>query len=129
MKLSTGSSLTNCSKMCNLYSQTRHVEAIRKAEDGERTRDNVLGLRAVSRLMAVGFVMLATSGPVAAQSMWEVEHARMGALAGGPTNGYDAWLLERYGCYSGTRSAFCRDLTRGQRPDRMYRRRVHRDLR
>lgn len=81
------------------------------------------------RLMTVGLVMLATSGPVAAQSLWEVEHARMSALAGGPTNDYDAWLLERYGCYSGTRSAFCRDLARGQRPHRMYRRRGHQDSR
>ena len=39
-----------------------------------------------------------------------MEHARMNALAGGPTNAYDAGLLERYGCYSGTRSAFCQGL-------------------
>jgi hypothetical protein len=83
----------------------------------------------MSRLVAFGLVMLATSGPVAAQSLWDVEHARMNALAGGPTNEYDAWLLERYGCYSGTRSAFCRDLARGRRPLRVYRRRDHQDSR
>jgi hypothetical protein len=78
------------------------------------------------RLMTVGLVMLATSGPVAAQSLWDVEHARMSALAGGPTNEYDAWLLERYGCYSGTRSAFCEGLTHGRHWHRAYRRRDHR---
>lgn len=81
------------------------------------------------RLTTVGLVMLATSGPVAAQTLWEVEHARMSALAGGPTNEYDAWLLERYGCYSGTRSTFCRNLARGHRPNREYRPRHHRDSR
>jgi hypothetical protein len=34
----------------------------------------------------------------------------MNALAGGPTNARDAELLERYGCYSGTRSGFCQRL-------------------
>ena len=49
----------------------------------------------------------------------------MNALAGGPTNEYDAWLLERYGGYSGTRSAFCQRLAH---PQRSYhaRRRVYR---
>ena len=42
----------------------------------------------------------------------------MNALAGGPTNAYDADLLERYGCYSGTRSAFCQGLAH---PRRYYR--------
>ena len=74
------------------------------------------------RLMTVGLVMLATSGPVAAQSLWDVEHARMSALAGGPTNEHDAWLLERYGCYSGTRSAFCEGLAHGRHWHRAYRR-------
>ena len=71
-------------------------------------------------LLAVGTIglgVLAASGPAAAGLVGaaEVEHARMNALAGGPTNAYDADLLERYGCYSGTRSAFCQGLvlTRG----------------
>ena len=42
----------------------------------------------------------------------------MNALAGGPTNARDAELLERYGCYSGTRSAFCQRLAH---PRRYYR--------
>jgi len=80
------------------------------------------------RLMAVGLVMLATSGPASAGvgEAADVEHARMNALAGGPTNEYDAWLLERYGCYSGTRSAFCEGLTHGRHWHRAYRRRDHR---
>jgi hypothetical protein len=52
----------------------------------------------------------------------EVEHARMNALAGGPTNARDAELLERYGCYSGTASAFCQRLAH---PRRYYRARRH----
>ena len=50
------------------------------------------------RLMAVGLVMLAASGPAAAMGgeAADVEHARMNALAGGPTNEHDAWLLERW---------------------------------
>jgi hypothetical protein len=58
---------------------------------------------------AVGLGVLA-SGPAAAGGGGEaadVEHARMSALAGGPTNARDAELLERYGCYSGTNSAVC----------------------
>ena len=47
-----------------------------------------------------------------------MEHARMNALAGGPTNAYDADFLERYGCYSGTRSAFCQGFAH---PRRYYR--------
>ena len=80
------------------------------------------------RLMAVGLVMLAASGPAAAMGAGEagdVEHARMNALAGGPTNEHDAWLLERYGCYSGTRSAFCEGPAHGRRWHRAYRRRDH----
>jgi hypothetical protein len=66
----------------------------------------------------VGLVALAGPGSVGAHGLGEaaeVEHARMNALAGGPTNEYDAWLLERYGCYSGTRSAFCERLAHPQR--------------
>jgi hypothetical protein len=53
----------------------------------------------------------------------DVEHARMNALAGGPISARDAELLERWGCYSGTRSAFCEQLNHGAsyRPERAYR--------
>jgi hypothetical protein len=65
-------------------------------------------------IVTVGLLTLAAPGTVAARGLGEaaeVEHARMNALAGGPTNARDAELLERYGCYSGTRSAFCQRLS------------------
>lgn len=52
----------------------------------------------------------------------ELEHARANARAGGPLNERDAELLERYGCLSGTKSAFCKKLTH-QRWDEPNRRR------
>ncbi len=63
-------------------------------------------------LAALGVVALAVPMPtgVAADSYWEVEAARANARAGGPTNARDAELLQRYGCLSGTRSAFCQRL-------------------
>jgi hypothetical protein len=72
-------------------------------------------------IATVGLQALAAPGAVAARGLGEaaeVEHARMNALAGGPTNARDAELLERYGCYSGTRSAFCQRLAH---PRRCYR--------
>jgi hypothetical protein len=81
-------------------------------------------------ILAVGLLALAASGPAAAYGLGEagdLNHARMNALAGGPTNAYDAELLERYGCLSGTRSAFCERLAH---PRRYYhaRRRTHQQL-
>ncbi len=79
-------------------------------------------------IATVGLLALAASGAVAAHGLGgaaEVEHARMNALAGGPTNEYDAWLLERYGCYSGSRSAFCQKLAHPRQYNRA-RRRVYR---
>jgi hypothetical protein len=77
-------------------------------------------------LASVWLGVLAASGSAVAGLIGaaEVEHARMNALAGGPTNARDAELLERYGCYSGTRSAFCQGLAHPQRYYRA-RRRVH----
>jgi hypothetical protein len=62
-------------------------------------------------------------GPATAQTYWEVENARANARAGGPTNAYDADLLRRYGCLSGTRSAFCEKLSHGENLRRRYRKR------
>ena len=63
-------------------------------------------------VLIVGLLVIAMLAPeVRAQTYWDVEHARMNALAGGPTNAYDADLLRRYRCYSGTRSAFCQGLS------------------
>lgn len=53
----------------------------------------------------------------------DLEHARMNALAGGPISERDAELLQRWGCLSGTRSAFCEQLNHGgvpSRPERRY---------
>ena len=76
--------------------------------------------RWILAVAAVGLGALAASGPAAAGlgEAADVEHARMSALAGGPTNARDAEYLERWGCYSGTRSAFCQGLAH---PRRYYR--------
>lgn len=75
-------------------------------------------------LAAALLLALAGSAPAAADSFWEVESARANARAGGPVSERDAELLERYGCLSGTRSAFCERLRdRDVKP----RRRAYRD--
>jgi hypothetical protein len=48
-----------------------------------------------------------------ADSMWELENARANARAGGPVGDYDEELLERWGCLSGTNSAFCKRIQHG----------------
>lgn len=66
-------------------------------------------------ILAAGVAVLAGSGPVAAGGLGEaaeLEHARANARAGGPISERDKELLERYGCLSGTNSAFCRGLDR-----------------
>jgi hypothetical protein len=64
---------------------------------------------------------LVALGPAGARadSYWEVESARANARAGGPVSERDAELLERYGCLSGTKNAFCERLS--QRDKRAYR--------
>ena len=84
--------------------------------------------RATLVLAIIALSALAAPAELAARGLGEaaeVEHARMNALAGGPTNARDAELLERYGCYSGTRSAFCRRLAHRARRHRKHRRRPH----
>jgi len=73
-------------------------------------------------LIAAGLIVLATPAAAALVGAAEVEHARMNALAGGPTNAHDADLLERYGCYSGTRSPFCQNLSHPRHYYRVRRR-------
>jgi hypothetical protein len=75
------------------------------------------GLTAIS---AAAFV-IAAPAIATAQTYWEVEAARANARAGGPTNAYDADLLRRYGCLSGTNSSFCKSLNRGDDGRRYYR--------
>ena len=65
-------------------------------------------------LTAAGLVVLAMSGPAAAGGLaeaGELEAARANARAGGPVSARDAELLERWGCLSGTRNAFCERLS------------------
>ncbi|MGQ0674449.1 MAG: hypothetical protein ACT4N2_16440 [Hyphomicrobium sp.] len=77
------------------------------------------------KALACGAIILAGSAGVRAESWYEVESARANARAGGPTNAHDAWILERWGCLSGTRSAFCEKLRHGAKPRyRAERRRV-----
>ena len=66
-----------------------------------------------SILAIAGFGALIAAAPTvaSAQSYWDLEHARANARAGGPISEQDAELLERYGCLSGTNSAFCKKLS------------------
>jgi hypothetical protein len=76
----------------------------------------------------LGLSALVISNPAAALGLGEageLEHARANARAGGPISGRDAELLERYGCLSGTDSAFCRRLSH-RRWHHTHRGRVHR---
>ncbi len=78
-------------------------------------------------IAAAGLLTLAASGPALALGGGEagdLQAARLNALAGGPLSERDKELLERYGCESGTPSAFCQGLVH---PRRYYRtrRRVH----
>jgi hypothetical protein len=57
--------------------------------------------------------LLASGGAVRADTIWDVENARGNARAGGPVSAYDAELLERWGCLSGTRDAFCQQIRHG----------------
>jgi hypothetical protein len=61
-------------------------------------------------VVTLGMAVLAASSPAGARGLGEageLEAARANARAGGPVSERDAELLERYGCLSGTRSAFC----------------------
>jgi hypothetical protein len=67
----------------------------------------------VIAMAAIGLGVLAAAGDVAARGLGEageLEAARANARAGGPISERDAELLERWGCLSGTDSAFCRRL-------------------
>jgi hypothetical protein len=69
---------------------------------------------------------IAVGGPALAMGLGEageLEHARANARAGGPLSDRDAELLQRYGCLSGTDSAFCKRLSRQARPNPTHRRR------
>ena len=78
--------------------------------------------------LAAGALLALGSFSARADTYWELEAARANARAGGPVSERDAELLERYGCLSGTKSAFCERLR--QRDNKAYRadkRRTRRD--
>jgi len=82
--------------------------------------------RLILAVAALGLIMLAASCPPASArglggEAAEVVSARANARAGGPLSERDAELLERWGCLSGTRSAFCQP-----RAYRRYKRRRRR---
>lgn len=56
-------------------------------------------------LMAAAFgaaLSMFSTAPVVANDLMDTVRARGNARAGGPTNGHDAWILDRYGKLSGT---------------------------
>ena len=65
--------------------------------------------------VAIGLGVLTAFAPlsVRADNIWDVENARANARAGGPTNANDRELLGRWGCLSGTDSAYCREIRHG----------------
>lgn len=77
-------------------------------------------MKRTTMLAALGVTAVVAFAPAGARadSYWEVESARANARAGGPVSARDAELLERYGCLSGTRSAFCEKLSRDGRKAR-----------
>lgn len=70
------------------------------------------------RFLAIAGALGCLALPAQADSYWELEAARANARAGGPVSERDAELLDRYGCLSGTRNAFCeaRDRRYSDRP-------------
>ncbi|WP_295559186.1 hypothetical protein [uncultured Hyphomicrobium sp.] len=82
----------------------------------------------ISAALSLGALVALGSTAVRADSYWELEAARANARAGGPVSERDAELLERYGCLSGTKSAFCQQLSqRDKKVYRVDRRRARRD--
>ena len=63
-----------------------------------------------------------------ADNIWDVTNARANARAGGPVSEYDRELLGRWGCESGTQSAYCQQIRHGANTGvyRQYRRRQRR---
>jgi len=72
----------------------------------------ILIAAALAALIVPAAVAPAAAGLVEAG---ELEAARANARAGGPVSARDAELLERWGCLSGTDSAFCRRISHSGR--------------
>ena len=84
--------------------------------------------RLIFAVAGLGLIMLAAAGPASAGGgeVQETVAARANARANapyGPTNARDAELLERWGCLSGTRSAFCQAQSHRRYKRRRRRRR------
>lgn len=77
-------------------------------------------------LTATGMVLLAACAalPARADLLWDVEAARANARAGGPLSSYDKELLDRWGCESGTRDAYCQKIRHGATTYRRPKRRA-----
>ena len=77
---------------------------------------------------AIGLSAMMAFVPAAARAdnIWDVVNARGNARAGGPVSEYDRELLGRWGCESGTQSAYCQQIKHGATTGsyRAYRRRV-----
>ncbi len=58
--------------------------------------------RALCRVLGGSLLVVMMAIPAAAETVFEVEHARHNARAGGPISEHDYFLLERYGATSGT---------------------------
>jgi len=56
-------------------------------------------------------VSVVSTAPVLANDLTDTVRARANARAGGPTNGHDAWILDRYGALSGTYASDYSGLT------------------
>ena len=56
-------------------------------------------------------VSVVSTAPVLASDVSDTVRARGNARAGGPTNGHDAWILDRYGALSGTYTSDYSGLT------------------
>ena len=81
--------------------------------------------RFILAVSALGLVSLVAAVPASAGlggEAAELVNARANARAGGPVSARDRELLERWGCLSGSRSAFCQRLG-NRRYKRRYRRR------
>jgi len=87
--------------------------------------------RLILAVAGLGLIMLTAAGPASAGGgeVQETVAARANARAGGPTNARDAELLERWGCLSGTRSAFCQAQSHPRYKRRAPRRYRHRSRR
>ena len=67
----------------------------------------------ITMAAVLGAVVALGTTRARADTIWDVESARANARAGGPVSAYDAELLDRWGCLSGTRSAYCQHIRHG----------------